>query len=189
MPIPKLSHQKNLTLNNDFQVTFPLLLFCLPAFSPFQSALCTQAGALYIALKLSGGFKNASLVKFFWKQLDVVGLLQSGTYRDCEGRQGVETAAQVDKGNGIVGTDFPWHFHNFTNNFPHVLWISPNFLPTPAAFSMHIWASVGLLCAISLVWSCLHTKWERWQSWFYFILFYFIFKTQHRVVSVVCLNR
>lgn len=118
---------------------------------PFQSALYTQAGALYIALQWSGVFKNASLFKFCWKQLQVEGLQQSGPYGNSEGRQGADTAAQVNEGKGFAGMDFPWHFYSCTDNFCHVLSISLNSLPTPAAFSMHIWALVGLFCDTSLV--------------------------------------
>lgn len=118
---------------------------------PFQSALYTQAGALYIALKWSGVFKNASLFKFCWKQLQVEGLQQSGPYGNSEGRQGAETAVQVNEGKGFAGMDFPWHFYSCTDNFRHVLSISLNSLPTPAAFSTNIWTLVGLFCDTSLV--------------------------------------
>lgn len=180
---------KKLTLHNDFQVTFPLLPFWLSAFPPFQSALYTQAGALYIALKWSGVFKNASLFKFCWKQLQVEGLQQSGPYRNSEGRQGAEAAAQVNEGKGFAGMDFPWHFYNCTDNFCHVLSISLNHLPTPAAFSTHIWAFVGLFCDTSLV--CLaYAQKERDDDLDFLLPPRTPFpKTQHRIISVVCLNR
>lgn len=73
---------------------------------PFQPALCTQAGALYIALKLSVVFKNASLVKFCWEQLHMEGLLQSEADRDCKSRQGATTVSQMEEGKRVASMGF-----------------------------------------------------------------------------------